>query len=377
MKFIHTSDLHLGKKIANLPMIEEQRHFLFDQLIPIIKERDPDALLVAGDIFDRANPSAEALSLFDDFMVALTRLPKPLEVFVSCGNHDGAERIAYGARILGKSGLHLSPIYEGVVTPYTMKDDYGEVDIYMLPFVRKATVQYYFPDEDIKTESDALAIAVRNMRINPHQRNLCVAHQFVSGASTSGSEETNIGGLDCVSADVFTGIDYVALGHIHKPQSINGCIRYYGSPIKYSLSEVDHKKSVTFVEIRQKGDVTITEIPVAPLNDWYDIRGSFDEIASQAYRSDHPEYEHGYLRITLTDENDVVDGYKALKGMYPHLVDLRYDNSRTRALGISLDSAENLSTDEEFISRLFAQQNGREMNEMEQQFISKILECAR
>lgn len=377
MRFIHLSDLHLGKRISSLPMLEEQRAFLFDHLIPIIKDQEPDGILIAGDVFDKAAPSADALSLFDDFLVALTRLPKRSEVFVISGNHDSAEQIAYGSRILDRSGLHMSPVYDGSVTPFTMKDEYGELDVYMLPFVKKATIRYYHPDEDIQTENDALAVAVRNMKIDPRRRSVCLAHQFVSGSSFSGAEETNIGGLDSVSADVFSGFDYVALGHIHKPQSITRSIRYSGSPLKYSLAEVDHDKSVTAVDIHEKGDVTIREIPVVPVNDWYDIRGTFDEITSQAYLARHPEYVEGYVRITLTDENDVIEGYKVLKRLFPHMVDFHYDNARTRSIGITAATSAGQMTDEEFVKRLFALQNGREMDEKEYQFIKKILGCDR
>ncbi|MBQ8071306.1 MAG: exonuclease SbcCD subunit D [Bacteroidales bacterium] len=375
MKFIHLSDLHLGKKISNLPMLEEQRHFLFNKVIPIIKEQEPDGILIAGDVFDRSNPPAEALALFDDFLVALTRLPKHLEVFVISGNHDGAERIAYGSRILDKSGLHMSPVYDGNITPITMKDAFGELDVYMLPFLRKATVQYYFPDENIQTENDAIAAAVKHMGIDTSRRTVCLSHQFVSGASISGAEESNVGGLDCISADAFAGIDYVALGHIHKPQSINKHVRYSGSPLKYSIAEVDHQKSITIVELKEKGNISITEIPVTPINDWYDLRGKFDEITSSAFRSQHPEYSNAYLRITLTDENDIIEGYRSLKKLYPNMVEMHYDNARTRASGIVPGATSSLTTDEDFIHQLFLKQNGREMNDQENQFIKTILKC--
>lgn len=358
-------------------MLEEQRAFLFDQLIPIIKDQEPDGILIAGDIFDKATPSAEALSLFDDFLVAVTRLPRGPEVFVISGNHDSAEQIAYGSRILDRSGLHMSPVYDGTVTPFTMKDEFGELDVYMLPFVKKATIRYCFPNEVVQTENEAIAVAVREMNVDPHRRAICIAHQFVSGSSVSGAEETNIGGLDCVGADVFSGFDYVALGHIHKPQSITPYIRYSGSPLKYSLAEVGHIKSVTIVDIHEKGDVAISEIPVIPVNDWFDLRGTFDEITSPSHLAQHPEYVEGYVRITLTDEYDIIEGYKVLKSVFPHMVDFRYDNTRTRALGAISGTQATVMTDEEFIRRLFSLQNGREMDEEEYHFIKTILECDR
>ena len=373
MKFIHLSDLHLGKTVSSIPMLEEQKHILFDQIIPAIKDQQPDGVLIAGDIFDRANPSAEALELFDDFLFELTRLPKRTEVFVISGNHDGEERIAYGARILDKSGLHMSPVYDGTVKPFVMNDEYGELAVYMLPFLKKATVKYFFPDEEIESESSASAAAVRNIGIDTTGRCVCIAHQFVNGAAVSGAEETNVGGLDSVSTDCFSGIDYVALGHIHRPQNVCGNIRYSGSPLKYSFAEVNHKKSMTMVEVKGKGDVTVTEIPLSPINDWFDIRGEFSELTSEKYLAEHPDQVNGYLRITLTDENTIIDGYKSLKAVFPNMMELHYDNSRTRALGITSDGVMETATDEDFIKKLFALQNGREMDEKELNFINTFL----
>lgn len=377
MRFIHLADLHLGKSVAAFPMLEEQRSLLFGQVLPAAQELAPDGVLIAGDVFDRANPAAEALALFDDFLVALNHLPKRPEVFVISGNHDGAERIAYGSRILSQSGLHMSPVYDGDIRPFVMHDEFGPLDVYMLPFVRTSTVKDRFPDEDISSENDAVAAAVRHMGIDPARRSVCLAHQFVSGATFSGAEETAVGGIDCVSADLFAGIDYVALGHIHRPQQITPAIRYAGSPLKYSFAEVDHAKSLSVVEIRRKGEVSISERPLTPLHDWFDLRGTFDEITSEDFHARHPEYVQGYLRITLTDENDIVDGFKSLRAVYPLMMELHYDNARTRALGIGPDATAGLKTDEDFIRQLFGQQNGREMEDREIQFVKKMLECDR
>lgn len=373
MKFIHLSDLHLGKSVSSIPMMEEQRHIIFDQIIPAIQENEPDGVIIAGDIFDRANPSAEALELFDDFLYELTRLQKKTEVFVISGNHDGEERIAYGSRILGKSGLHMSPVYDGTIKPLEMTDEYGKLFVYMLPFLKKATVKYFFPDEDIQSESSAIAAAVRKAGIDTSKRCVCIAHQFVTGAAVSGSEETNVGGLDSVSTECFSDIDYVALGHIHRPQNVSSNIRYSGSPLKYSFAEVNHKKSMTLVEIREKGDVAVSEIPLSPINDWYDIRGEFRELTSEKYLTEHQEQVNGYLRITLTDENTIIDGYKSLKAVFPNMMELHYDNSRTRALGITSEGVMETATDEVFVKKLFALQNGREMDEKEINFINTFL----
>lgn len=374
MKLLHTSDLHLGKNIAAIPMLEEQKNMLFRQIIPIIEQERPDAVLISGDVFDRSNPSAEALAVFDDFLSALSSLPFRTEVFIISGNHDGAERIAYGSRILDRSGLHMSPVYDGSIRPFTMTDDYGEVDIYMLPFVKKATVRHFFPEAEIDSENDSVAQAVRAMGIDPGRRSICLAHQFVSGAAASGSEEACIGGLDSVDPEVFAGIDYVALGHIHGKQSITPYIRYSGSPLKYSFSEVGHHKSVSIVELREKGDVRVREVPLSPLNDWYDIRGTFEELTCKEYRDSHPELAEGYVRVTLTDEDDVVNGYKSLQAVFHNMMELHYDNARMRALGITGESGDaSRKTDEELILELFRIQNGREMSEEELQYVRKFI----
>lgn len=374
MKIIHLSDLHIGRTVSGVPMIEEQRRILLERIIPAVKESGAGAVIIAGDVFDRANPAADAISLFDDFLAELAMLETRPEVFIISGNHDSAERIAYGSRIMDRSGIHLSPVYDGNVTPITLSDEYGEIDFYMLPFVRKSTVRYFFPDEEINSENDSVAVAVKAMNVAPDRRNVCVAHQFVTGASISGAEESNVGGLDAVNPEVFSQFDYVALGHIHRPQAIAAGIRYCGSPLKYSFSELDHKKSITVVDLAGKGDVKVAEIPLVPVNDWYDVRGTFAEITSKEYIEDHPKLAEGYLRVTLTDENDIPNGYRSLQALFHNMLELHYDNARTRAMGITSETAGTSNkSDEEIIRELFELQNGRSMNEEEINYIKGII----
>ncbi len=354
-------------------MLEEQRLILLDQIIPEIEKSEADAVIIAGDVFDRANPAAEAIALFDDFLAELGALKK--QIFVISGNHDGAERIAYGSRIMSRSGVHLSPVYNGVVKPITLSDEFGEVDFYMLPFVKKATVQFYFPDVEITSENDAVEAAVSAMKVDPTRRNVCIAHQFVGNPSLSDAEESNVGGLDMVEPSVFNDFDYVALGHIHGPQNVKDKVRYCGSPLKYSFSEVSHKKSITMIELRAKGDaIVIKEIPIVPQHDWYDVRGTFAELTCKEFQEAHPEYKEGYLRVTLTDENDVIDGYKSLQSVFGNMLELHYDNARTRALGITSEVGDSSAkTDEELIYELFLAQNGRPMDETEMSFIREFI----
>ncbi|MGI6110318.1 MAG: metallophosphoesterase family protein, partial [Eubacteriaceae bacterium] len=243
MKFVHLSDLHLGKRVNGFSMIEDQQYIL-EEILKIIAEEKPQAVLISGDIYDKSIPPAEAVQLFDDFLVSLSR--DKLQVFVISGNHDSAERIAFGSRLMDQSGVHLSPVYDGYVEPVRLTDEYGPVDFFMLPFIRPVHVRHCFPDDEIKSYSDALACAVSHMPVDPAVRNVLLTHQFVTGAVTSDSEDISVGGTDNVDAAVFEAFDYTALGHIHAPQNAGGeRIRYCGTPLKYSFSEASHQKSVT------------------------------------------------------------------------------------------------------------------------------------
>ena len=224
MKLIHLSDLHLGKRVNEFSMLEDQRDIL-KIILDIIDREEPDAVILAGDIYDKPVPPAEAVQLFDDFLYNLAR--RDLQIFVISGNHDSPERIAFGSRLLDRSGVHLSPVYHGEVEPVVLEDRYGPVCIYMLPFIKPTHVRRYFPDEGIESYTDAVRTAIRKMGVDRSSRNVLVTHQFVTGAARSESEETSVGGSDNVDAQVFDDFDYVALGHIHGPQNIDSeRIRY-------------------------------------------------------------------------------------------------------------------------------------------------------
>ena len=249
MKLIHLSDLHLGKRVNEFSMLEDQAYIL-EQILTIIDAEQPQAVLVAGDIYDKAVPSAEAVQLFDDFLCRLSW--RRLQVFVISGNHDSAERIAFGGRLMDGSGIHLSPVYDGTVEPISLTDEWGAVDVYLLPFVKPAHVRRFFPEASIESYTDAMAVAISAMEIKEDRRNILLTHQFVTGALRSDSEQISVGGADNVDAAVFASFDYVALGHIHRPQSIGReAVRYCGTPLKYSFSEAGHRKSVTVVELRE------------------------------------------------------------------------------------------------------------------------------
>ena len=258
MKFLHLSDLHLGKRVHGFSMLEDQAYIL-QQIIDCIAAEQPDGVLICGDIYDKAVPSAEAVALCDDFFYHLAQLKVP--VFVISGNHDSPERLAFGSRLMDGSGVHFSPVYVGGVQPFVLTDKWGEVGIYMLPFVKPAHVRRYFPEAEIDSYTDALSVAVGAMQVDTSRRNVLLTHQFVTGAATSDSEELSVGGTDNVDGSVFDPFDYVALGHIHRPQNMGSPrLRYCGSPLKYSFSEAGHQKSVTVVELGAKGDLQVRTV---------------------------------------------------------------------------------------------------------------------
>lgn len=372
MKFIHLSDLHIGKRVNEYSMLEDQQYILM-QIINIIDETKPDGVIIAGDIYDKPVPSAEAVALFDDFLYRLAK--RNLQVFVISGNHDSPERIAFASRLIEKSGIYMSPVYNGKVTPITLSDEYGELDVYMLPFIKPAHVRRYFEEETINSYTDAMRVAIKNMNINKSHRNILVTHQFVTGSSRCESEELSVGGTDNVDSDVFEDFDYVALGHIHSPQNCGSDkIRYCGTPLKYSFSEANHKKSVTVVTIEKKGDMEITTIPLTPLRDLVEIKGTYDEIMSKSFY-EGTTYKEDYMHITLTDEEDIYDAIGKLRTVYKDLMKLDYDNKRTRGTARITETADvERKSPLELFSNFYEIQNCQPMSDEQNEFMLELIE---
>ena len=371
MKFIHISDLHLGKRIHEFSMHEEQKEIL-KQILNVIDAERPDGVLIAGDIYDKSVPPADAVTLFDDFLVSLSK--RALQVFIISGNHDSPERIAFGARIMNDSGIHLSPVYDGLIQPFTMSDEYGNINIYMLPFIKPAHVRRFFEDEEIVTYTDAVRVAIEHMNVNTSERNILVTHQFVTGATRSESEEISVGGSDNVDAGVFKDFDYVALGHIHSPQTCGAKhIRYCGTPLKYSFSEMNDFKSLTVAELGG-GEPSIREIPLTPIHDMSEIRGKFDVITNPDYYTQNSKKDH-YLRIVLTDENDIPDAIGRLRLIYKNLMKLEYDNTRTRKniLVSGATQTENKTVFELF-SEFYELRNNAPMSEEQIDYMRTLIE---
>lgn len=330
MKFLHISDLHLGKRVNEFSMTEDQKYIL-KQILYIGEQEQTDGVLLAGDIYDKPVPSAEAVQIFDWFLTGLA--DRGMKVFAVSGNHDSPERVSFGAQLMQGRGVYLSPVYEGDITGIPLQDQYGELSVYLLPFVKPALVRHALENEPEaripESYQDAVRIAVERMKIDVKKRNLLVAHQFVTGAGRCDSEEASVGGLDNVDGAVFDVFDYVALGHIHSPQSVGReSIRYCGTPLKYSFSEAEQIKSVTVVEMGEKGNVRISTVPLVPLRDMRKIRGTYLEVTAKSFYRDFDRED--YLQVTLTDEEDVPDALQKLRIIYPNLMRLAYDNSRTR-----------------------------------------------
>lgn len=371
MKLIHLSDLHLGKRVNEFSMLEDQQYIL-TEILQIIDREKPDGVMIAGDVYDKSVPSAEAVALLDDFLVRLAK--RDLQVFLISGNHDSPERMAFGGRLMAQSGVHLAPVYDGKVSPITLTDEYGPVNLYLLPFLKPAHVRRCFPEREILTYTDALAAAIEAMGVNPAQRNVLVTHQFVTGAARCDSEEISVGGTDNVDVSVFEPFDYVALGHIHGPQQVGReTVRYCGTPLKYSFSEAKHQKSVTVVELGEKGAVSVHTVPLTPMRDLAELRGTYEELTFRGFYQG-TSYPRDYVHITLTDEEDIPDAVSKLRIIYPNLMKLDYDNKRTRA-GIVLEGAEDQQRSPlELLEEFYEKQNGQPMGEEQRAFAKNLME---
>ncbi|CDC70337.1 MULTISPECIES: exonuclease SbcCD subunit D [environmental samples] len=372
MKFIHLSDLHLGKRVNEFSMLEDQQYIL-TEILRIVDAEKPDGVLIAGDVYDKSVPSAEAVALLDDFLVRLSK--QSLRVFLISGNHDSPERMAFGGRLMERSGVYLAPVYDGKVAPITLTDEYGPVKVYLLPFVKPAHVRRCFPEQEISTYTDALHAAIEAMNVDAAERNVLVTHQFVTGAARCDSEELSVGGTDNVDATVFDPFDYVALGHIHGPQQVGrATVRYCGTPLKYSFSEAGHQKSVTVVELGPKGSVSVRTVPLIPQRDLVELRGTYEELTFRGFY-EGTSYRADYVHITLTDEEDIPDAVRKLQIIYPYLMKLDYDNKRTRA-GIHPDGVEDLERKSplELLEEFYEQQNGQPMDEEQRAFAQTLME---
>lgn len=374
MKLMHLADLHLGKRVNGFSMMEDQE-YLLNRILEIMEEEQPDGLLIAGDVYDKTIPPAEAVRLMDDFLTAVAA--KHVPVFLISGNHDSAERVAFGHQLMQGSGIWISPVYDGTIRHHTLEDRWGEVNIYLIPFLRPSVVRSFFPDVEIEDYTEALRTIIENLQVDTSRRNVVLAHQFVTAAGalpeTCDSEQLSVGGLDRVDGSVFSPFDYTALGHLHGPQRVGSeTIRYAGSPLKYSFSELHQKKSVTVAELRAKGETEIRQIPLQPRREMIELRGTFEEILEEARKKG--ELQTDYYHMILTDETDVVDALSRLREYYPNIMLLDYDNRRTRSQKEveQLDRVEE-RTPGELFAALYEQQNGQEMDSDRKEYLDGLI----
>ena len=372
MKIMHLSDLHLGKRVNEFSMLEDQEYIL-TKIINIIDEQEPQAVIIAGDVYDKSVPPAEAVELFDDFLVRLSN--RNLKVFVISGNHDSAERIAFGGRLMDKSGIYMSPVFSGKVEPVTLEDEFGDVNFYMLPFVKPSNVRRFYPDAEIESYTDALKVSIENMNIDTDKRNILITHQFVTGALRSESEDISVGGTDNVDVNVFEGFDYVALGHIHRAQKCaSEFVRYSGTPLKYSFSEAKDEKTVTIVNVNAKGDIKLSFCPLQPKRDMVEIKGTYNELTLKSFY-EGTSYTEDYMHITLTDEEDIPDVLTKLRVIYKNIMKLDYDNKRTRhSVEISGASDVKNKSPLEHFAEFYEMQNGQGMSDEQIAFMSGIID---
>ena len=372
MRFMHLADLHIGKKVNEFSMLEDQKYIL-GQVLDLAHDKKVDGVLIAGDIYDKTVPSVEAVTLFDSFLTKLSEDDIP--VYMISGNHDSVERVSFGARLMRKSKVYMASEYNGTVEMVSVQDDYGVMDIYLLPFLKPAYVRAALGEEaeGIKTYQEAVAYVMGKVKLNRKHRNLLVAHQFVAGAVTCDSEEHSVGGLDQISTDCFEGFDYVALGHLHGAQTVGSdTVRYAGTLLKYSFSEVNHKKGVTIVELQEKGKVTVEAYPLKPFHDMRKLRGSYEEL-TRKMNYDGTDTDD-YVQITLTDEEDIFDAVGKLRTIYPNLMKLEYDNTRTRQnKQMQFSDAIEEKAPIELAEELFELQNNQPMRDIQREYLQTVM----
>ena len=383
MRLLHIADLHIGKRVCEYSMLEDQRYVLRGLLDLLKREesvgRGIDALLVAGDLYDKAQPSAEAVQLMSEFLSGVASAGVP--AIVIPGNHDSAERVSYAGDFLAQQNVYVSGAYRGNVEPVVLNDEFGPVSIWPIPFVRPADVRAVLPEAKIESYDDALRALVESLPVDPSRRNVAVTHQFVTATGSAvdrSDSEVSVGGLDNVDVGVFDAFDYVAVGHVHRPQRIGReAARYAGSLLKYSLSEADYDKSAVLVTMGAKGEEPGIElVPLKPLHDLRRIKGPLNELVSDRVVAAADSQD--YLHVVLTDEHPVANAMARLREAYPNVMNIEYDNARTRAAGVAADAAapdDNLDPFELFCD-FYKSQNGEGLSELQRKVVTDELQSA-
>lgn len=322
MKFLHLSDLHIGRRLNEYSLLDDQK-IVLNQAVETAVKNKCEAVLIAGDVYDKSTPSAEAMSVFNDFITALAE--NKISAYIISGNHDSYERLSYFSELIAVSGIHTAPKFTGKLFSYDINEN---ITIHLLPFIKPANVRPFYPDLKIIDYNDAVKAVIENSEINYERINIIVGHQFITGAQICNSEQFAVGGLDNIDFRLFDDFDYAAMGHIHRPQSCGRKeIRYAGSILKYSISEHLHKKSFTIVDVKAKENINIEEIPIELPHDVKVVKGEYEEILYMDYCED-------YVHIILTDENPYPDSRVTLRTVFPNMIKFTVENSKN---GIETD----------------------------------------
>ena len=370
MKLFHLSDLHLGKRVYAFSMLQDQRYVL-EQVCALAEKHQLDGILLSGDLYDKPIPPVEAVQLLDEFLTKMQQMG--IAVYAISGNHDSAGRVDFGSRILQQQNLHICGAFDGKLYHVSKEDAFGEIHFYLLPFLKPATVSAFREGGESLTYAEAVKWALETMDIDTTKRNVLLAHLFVTWKGTaeeSDSETKTLGGVDEMDASLFFDFDYVALGHLHSPQRIGrDTIRYGGSPLKYSFSELRQKKGVTLVEIQEKGNITTEFLPLEPLHPLREIKGTLADLLEAAEEAGGSE---DYVRAILTDEGAVYDPVGRLRVYYPNLMTLEMAQRGERQEDFSLQLDQEQLSGPALFAGFFEKQNDREMSEAQKALVEKI-----
>lgn len=370
MKFLHISDLHLGIKLMEFDLIEDQR-FILDEIVNIAIDNKVDAILIAGDVYDSTWPRIEAISLLDDFLTKISK--NNIMIFMISGNHDQVERLSFGSKILKNSNVFISEKYSKNQMPIIVNDEFGSINIYMLPFIKPINIKTEFDIETNISYDDAVKTAIDNFNVNYDERNIILSHQFIAGSQVSDSENFSVGGTDQVSSKNYDNFDYVALGHLHNPQLVSKkeYIRYSGSPIKLSFSEAKVNKVALIIDFKEKGNVSIDSVELKPLRDMAILKGKYQDIIEDNEKIE--KYKNTYLKVTLTDEKDEPYVKDKLSYRYKYILQVTYERNNIDYL--SNNTAEEISkkSDIDLIKDFFQKQMGREMDKKQIEYIEEAL----
>jgi len=374
MKFLHLGDLHIGKSLSDFDLIEDQEYIL-KQIIDIAVNNSVDAILVAGDVYDKSIPAESAVKLLDHFINEVVE--KKIKLYIITGNHDSDERLNFGSSMFESKGVFISAKFDGKLHKYEIGDKDEKVNIYLMPFIKDSHVRHFYPDAEISTYDDAVRVVIENSDIDYDATNILVAHQFVAGKSESpklaGSEgmaTQNVGLVEVIGYDCFDAFNYVALGHIHSAQHIGREeIRYSGSPLKYSLSEANHKKTCPVVTVDGAGKVDIKLENLVPMRDLRHIKGKMEQLLAK----ENVTAADDYIYATLTDEDYITDAMGIFQQVYPNTVRIDYENKHTREIHqVDIENITDNKTFEQMISEFYRQMYGCDISEEEYRVMQEI-----